>query len=533
MSNNLSIKCQNGVFVGVDEGTHVTWKGIPFAKPPVGERRFKAPEKPDDSDETFVCDTYAHKPLQPLAALDDVSEDCLYLNIYTKDNGKNNKSVMVWIHGGAYLVGSTSEYPMDSLAKEYGDDVVFVNIEYRLGVMGFGGLNNVEGSEDYKGSSNNGLRDQIRALEWIHDNIKGFGGDVNNVTIFGESAGGGSVSLLPIALKHQNRKNDLFHRVIAQSGNPNFAYTPGADKEQVRILMEQTGAKNMKDLIALSTADIQNALIQVMRYNPAPVFDGITLPNSYKEALELSKSEEILELDWMLGSNADECRYLLLYCFNKETGKCNTENYDGYLKYKLDKARKTMSAEDSKLIDEYLNKITIDKDKDSGSVEGWKNTAVFNAFSFYIPTYDVADLRAECGVKTYMYFFKPESACSAVGAAHGVEVFSAFNEPAPKSILDATLDDNVTFSKNMSSLWVNFAKNGIPTCDAMDWSKHPYVKGSPEVLIFEKDGSMRIDKNIHELEKEYILPLHRKDPEEVSRCYWTIEPEMFAMFLHA
>lgn len=529
---SLAIKCQNGVFVGVDEGTHVTWKGVPFAKPPIGELRFKAPVKPDDSDETIICNSYARRPLQPLQPLEAVSEDCLYLNIYTKNNGKQDKPVMVWIHGGAYLLGGTSEYPMDSLAKAYGDDMVFVNIEYRLGVMGFGGFDEVEGGEAFKGASNNGLRDQIRALEWVQENIAGFGGDAGNVTIFGESAGGGSVSLLPIALKYQNRENNLFHRVIAQSGNPNFAFTPGGDKAQVKILLEQTASKNMADLMALSTADIQNVLIQVMKYNPAPVFDGIVLPNSYAEALELCKSEEILGLDWMLGSNADECRYLIMYCFNRETGECNVNNYDGYLQFKLDKARKVLSDEENKRIEEYMSRISVDKDPSAGSEKGWKNTAVFNAFSFFLPTYDVADLRAECGVKTYLYYFKPESACPAVGAAHGVEVISAFNEPAPNTNLDAKVDDNITLSKNMSSLWVNFAKTGTPVCDKIDWSAHPYVKGNPEVLIIEKDGSMRMDKDIHEMEKEYFYPIHRRNPEEFPRCYWTVEPEMLQMFLH-
>ena len=529
---DLAVKCQNGIFKGVDEETHVTWKGIPFAKPPVGELRFKAPVKPDDSNEIFVCDTYAKKPLQPLASMDEVSEDCLYLNIYTKNNGKQNKPVMVWIHGGAYLLGGTSEYPMDSLAKEYGDDMVFVNIEYRLGVMGFGGFDDVEGGEAYKGASNNGLLDQIRALEWIHENIKGFGGDAGNVTIFGESAGGGSVSLLPIVLKYQNRENNLFRRVIAESGNPNLAYTPGSDKAMVGILMEETGSKTMDDLIATDTEDIQNALLQVMRYNPAPAYDGIVLPGSYAEALELLKSDEILHLDWMLGSNEDECRFIAHYCYDHEAKECNTENLDGYLEFKLNQARQTMSAEDNQRLDEYISKLNIDKAAESGSVEGWKNTGVFNAFSFFLPTYDIADLRAEKGVKTYLYFFKPESASSAMGAAHGVEVFSVFNEPKPKTVLDATVEDNITLSRNMSAMWVNFAKNGVPVCDAFDWSQHPYTKESPELLIIEKDGSMKADKNIHELEKEYLYPLFRKDPEEIARCYWTVEPEMFVMYLH-
>ena len=184
----LAVKCRNGIFVGAEKNGAVSYIGMPYAKPPVGTLRWKAPEQPTPSDEIFIADKPSVMPLQILGGgkkfdASKVGEDCLKLNIWLNPNNTDKKkAVMVYFHGGAYMRG---------------------NINSAL-------LN----GENFPDSTCLGLLDQIQALRWINENISGFGGDPDNVTIFGHSAGGSSVSFLmsmPEARKY-------FNRCIAQSG---------------------------------------------------------------------------------------------------------------------------------------------------------------------------------------------------------------------------------------------------------------------------------------------------------------------------
>ena len=226
-----AVKCVNGTFVGTEEHGVVSWLGIPYAKPPVGGRRFKAPEYVDASERVFEAKYYGKGAFGSLGYPDCIqklmSEDCLYLNIWLNADDKSvKKPVMVWIHGGAYVVGSGSQasYSGANLVQAH-SDIIMVTINYRLNMYGFMDFSSVPGGEDFKTAPCNGLLDQAMALRWVHENIAAFGGDPDNVTIFGQSAGGGSVSILPV-MKEANR---YFQKVIAQSGSTTLAFPVGCD----------------------------------------------------------------------------------------------------------------------------------------------------------------------------------------------------------------------------------------------------------------------------------------------------------------
>ena len=258
-----AVKCVNGTFVGTEEHGVASWLGIPYAKPPVGERRFKAPEYVDASDRVFEARYYGKGAFGSLGYPDCiqklVSEDCLYLNIWVNADDKTEKKpVMVWIHGGAYVTGSGSEisYSGANLVQKQ-SDIVMVNINYRLNMYGFMDFSSVPGGENFKTAPCNGLLDQAMALRWVHENIAAFGGDPDNVTIFGQSAGGGSVSILPV-MKEANR---YFQKVIAQSGSTTLAFPVGCESAQgkTRALLEYTGCKTMDEIMALSEEELQKA----------------------------------------------------------------------------------------------------------------------------------------------------------------------------------------------------------------------------------------------------------------------------------
>jgi para-nitrobenzyl esterase len=184
----------------VEDGIHV-FRGIPFAEPPIGPLRFKPPVARRSW--TGVLDAAHFGPWAPqdLSAGrewwgdGEASEDCLSLNVWTPALDAGRRPVMVWIHGGAFVAGSSSRPTSDGDALARRGDVVVVTVNYRLGALGFLELDEI-GGEEYALSGNAGMLDQILALEWVRDNIAAFGGDPGNVTIFGESAGAISVSVL-------------------------------------------------------------------------------------------------------------------------------------------------------------------------------------------------------------------------------------------------------------------------------------------------------------------------------------------------
>ena len=202
--------------IGTQTYNYNEFRRIPFAKPPVGNLRFQKPVKYGSWNDTlnatyFGASCYQHSPSRFINIFlpnKTLSEDCLILNVYvpTDTSSTGKKAVMIWIHGGSYLTGTGMLYDGAYLASI--GQVIIVTINYRLGVFGFMSIGNGTMTGNY------GIWDQRMAIEWVHDNIESFGGDVNNVTIFGESAGGFSVALHSIIPQNKG----LFHRVIAQSG---------------------------------------------------------------------------------------------------------------------------------------------------------------------------------------------------------------------------------------------------------------------------------------------------------------------------
>ncbi|MDX9727279.1 MAG: carboxylesterase family protein, partial [Bacteroidales bacterium] len=208
------VKVEGGKLQGTVEDGLTVYKGIPFAAPPVGELRWRAPEPAAKWDGTLKADKFAPGPVQGQNFPFGKSEDCLYLNIWTPAKSKNDRiPVMVWIHGGGFGAGSASEalFYGDKLAKK---GVILVCIAYRVGQLGFLAHPELSAGSQARVSGNYGLLDMIAGLQWIRRNISAFGGDPGKVTIFGESAGGIAVSMLcasPLA-------KGLFHGAISQSG---------------------------------------------------------------------------------------------------------------------------------------------------------------------------------------------------------------------------------------------------------------------------------------------------------------------------
>src|SRR4051812_24518459 len=207
-----------GALEGVDLEGCERYAGIRYARAPVGDLRFRAPQPVEPWEGVYDATRFGPSAPQPpplagsIIAIGDLhtDEDCLFVNVYTPATDTGRRPVMVWIHGGAYTMGSGDMYDGRSLVRR--GDVVVVTLNYRLGVLGWLAVDHLDSS--LAGSGNNGIRDQIEALRWVRDNISSFGGDPANVTVFGESAGGGSIGALLAAPD----ADGLFHKAIVESG---------------------------------------------------------------------------------------------------------------------------------------------------------------------------------------------------------------------------------------------------------------------------------------------------------------------------
>ncbi|HEY1548376.1 MAG TPA: carboxylesterase family protein [Kofleriaceae bacterium] len=286
---------KSGSVRGFERGGVHSWLGIPYAAPPVGGRRFRPPEPiaawTGELDATHVGPVAMQERNSVMAGLTDktrISEDCLTLNVTAPANGSSHP-VMVWIHGGAFVMGSGGVPLYDGITFASRHDIVVVSINYRLGLFGF----------LLASDGNVGLLDQIAALRWVQDNIAAFGGDPNNVTVMGESAGAISIAnLLAMPAAH-----GLFHRAILQSGAGALVPSPRADAEQVaaQVLGELGSAI---DAPADKILAVQAQLLRQRGLGAiAPYVDGVNIVTGPRQA---ALAGSIARVPLLVGTNRDE-----------------------------------------------------------------------------------------------------------------------------------------------------------------------------------------------------------------------------------
>ena len=447
---SLAVKCINGTFVGRKTDNVIAYKGIPFVgEQPVGEHRWKAPIDIVPDDGIYEAYYNAKSPCQvddewQRASLYPRGEDCLYLNVWKADDGAVKKPVMVWIHGGAFEVGGTVEPREEgtNFVKE-NPDVILVFIEYRLGVFGFFHLSHLPDGADYPDAQNLGLMDQMMALKWIHNNIAAFGGDPDNVTIFGESAGGGSVSLLPLIEGSHN----YFQRVIAQSGSVCFSRSEAEAIACTNEVMSALGCKTVADLQKVDIEKLVEAA-DAIRLRVLPERDGKFLP---LDAYEAYANGAAKDLDFMQGCNKDEMNYFLVCAGGPEP-------FMDFLNERLTTSLTQLTAEERALVESFY--------KDVKGEAYDPLCRLYNQIWFIAPVFRQAENQTKAGGKTYNYYFTVESSVPLMKSGHAVELSTVFNHPEQTFVTGRTFD--ATFSKTLRRMWVQFAKTGNPSLSASE-----------------------------------------------------------------
>lgn len=471
MSNNVA-KTLHGTFIGKENKNGViSFKGIPFAKPPVGNLRWKRPAPLEPSDEVFEAFEFGLSCVQlidenELSSVQVQGEDCLTLNIWTRGSNVANKPVMVFIHGGSYVGGGSNNPAYNGENFVNRNDIVFVSITYRCNVFGFLDLEEIGGPE-YADSKNLGILDQIQALKWIKENISNFGGDANNITIFGESAGGSSVSLLMTIPEAKG----LFHKVIAQSGTFNFKKTVEMGKQITKDFTRIAGINTMEKLHNLSIDELRHyflLLINEYSYGVtlmfSPVTDGKLIPEKPDESIRDGCAADI---KLMIGTTLDEFAYWKLYYDNLE----DDEEMNDFLT-KVCRINGPDLSRFEKMINEYLS-----------FERPTKVMSLANEIIFRIPAIRFAEFQAK-HAPTWMYLFTWPSKIEGLGACHAVEtpfVFHNLNDP----MVELFLGENppVALADQMQDAWVSFAKNDEPSHPNIpDWPAYDGEKRKTMIM---------------------------------------------------
>ena len=485
---SLSARCENGIFVGRKSESICEFRGIPFAKPPVGKLRWKAPEPVESSDIVMQAYYNGKSPIQTEWPSEQASyypqgEDCLYLNIWKNlDDTTPDKPVMVFIHGGSYGWGGTADpmYDGKNFVSAH-PDIILVSIGYRIGLMGFVDLSYFEGGEDYPDAPNLGILDQIEALRWIQRNIRAFGGNPKNVTIFGESAGGGSVSLLPMIPCAKG----LFCRVIAESGSVALTFSKEECREFSKKLKHMSGAQSVSQLQRLSEFDLQQINEKLNQYNNFPQRDGKLIPlNPYKPY----ENGETADVDMLIGTNAEEMNYWI-----EEVGGMTPYRLLSSIKFEND--MKILSASDKKRVRDFMSLKKEDRI--------WRMSRFYDEMMFRLPAVEQARLHSKNGGKTYMYYWTVPSTLPMHKACHAVELAYVFGnrdetiytgEPADKSLSDTVMQ-----------MWTNFARTGDPSTDSLTWERY----SEPERATMVIDRHPYMQNDILRSQRELLSPLLR------------------------
>ncbi len=465
------VKVKEGMVQGSVENGLAVFKGIPFAAPPVGNLRWKAPQPVQPWTGVKTATQFAPAPFQGGNPPSGKSEDCLYLNVWSPaKTAGDNLPVLVWIYGGGFSFGSTSEpvYSGENLAKK---GVVLVSVAYRVGQLGFLAHPELSAENPAKVSGNYGLLDMIAGLQWIKNNIKAFGGNPDKVTIFGESAGGIAVSMLcasPLA-------KGLFHGAISQSGGsfgPDRSTTyPGENMKRLAFA-EKQGIEFMQKADAANLAELRNMSAEKLPMGfgmPGawPIVDGYVIPDDQHV---LYQKGQYNRTPVLVGYNSDEGASFAPPKTSEEYITGVQKRY-GKFADPLLKAYPTADAQ--------VPKTARDLARDAAF--GWH-------------TWSWASLQAKAGKsKVFYYYFDQHpdypanSPLAGSGSPHGQEVAYVFGHTNPESKQASATDQAV--SEAMMTYWTNFAKHGDPNGPGvLEWK--PFTTANPAVMHFRQQPVM-------------------------------------------
>lgn len=482
------------------DGLHI-FKGIPFAAPPTGANRWAPPKPPEAWTEPRQTTRFGAQAMQsatPLSAMfggvqQEVAfaEDCLTLNVWTQGCDDGARPVMVWIHGGAFVLGSGSSpiYDGSALASR---GVVLVSINYRLGAFGFLRFKDVTGGA-IPSTGNEGLLDQIRALEWVRDNIASFGGDPNNVTIFGESAGGISVG----CLMGIEAAAPLFHKAIPQSGACHTAALLEAANSVAEMTLAELGiAPTDTDALLNADADqVLKAQEAVLAARAAPGTERV-IGMAYQPVLD-GEHLETLPIDAVKGGSISGKPVLVGHTLEEMKLFVSMTPQPADISALHDALSVTLSeVEREHLIRGY--RASLER-RGVPAGAGDISAAIGTDRMFRMPGVRLAEAQLAHCDDVFVYQFDWATSFFDLGACHALElafVFGTHHRRGLEAFFDGAKPGADELNDAMMSAWVNFATTGNPGGNA----PAPNYAQNRATLIF--DANSRIEEDPYSIERE-------------------------------
>ncbi|MBY3618063.1 carboxylesterase/lipase family protein [Acinetobacter sp. CUI P1] len=460
-----------GKLQGREEGGVNVWRGIPFAAPPVGELRFRAPQPPEAWSGIRDASKFgpvSHQPADTRGTrfgglTPHHSEDCLYLNVWSPESSGEALPVMVWIHGGTFVTGAGSQPQFDGTSFAERGKVVLVTVNYRLGPFGFMHLSSLGNGF----ASNQGLLDQIAALEWVKLNIAAFGGDPQRVTVFGESAGSMSIA----ALLAMPAAKGLFAGAIMQSGAAQTL--PNQQGKDIAVaLLTELGISPDGDTSLLNTFSAEQMIEAASRMTIKltggsigmlfqPVIDGNTLPVDPAQAVAEGSAQGI---PLLIGTNRDEGNLF----FRGETPGADFD-------------------ESLKALEQMMGTGSL-KEIASHYSSTWEGQAeILTDLYFWGSSISLAENQLPYA-PVWMYRFDGTVPGHPLlnKAVHGAEIVYAFNNLSHVSRLGAEITPAMQkLAEDMHSAWIAFAHRGNPATSELPWPKYNLEERS--TLIFDEE----------------------------------------------
>ena len=480
----MVVSTESGLVKGIDQEGSMAFLGIPYAK----VERFMPPKPVDKWSGTRICDHWGPQAMQNTGGRklseDKMSEQCCVLNVWTTDT-KASKPVMLWLHGGGFDSGTSEWDPGMKLAQK---DVVVVSVNHRLNILGFLDLSTV--SEKYKYSGNVGMLDVVQALQWIQKNIRQFGGDPTNVTIFGESGGGGKVGTLlcmPVA-------KGLFHKAIIMSGTILNVNTKAMTEELGQAVLKQLNidAKHIDKIKDVPYEELYAAGQRAMAASIGTRKPGTPMMWGFGPTPD---GETLLQQPFQNGfaKISDNIPILIGTTFNE----LQRLRYDKPMT--MDETRQELRNTFGFDVNNYVNAFA----------EAYPDYTTQDLLSidwlFRPKTIITADEIAESrNAKTWMYMFTWRSPVNK-GSVHGHELKFCFNtlHRAGRDLPNPSADDQ-RLADTMSSVWAQFAKTGNPSIPSLPaWQ--PYTKANGELMVFDYECKIR---NNHDRKLEEIIDKH-------------------------